>query len=91
MGARLPKGKLAELDAILHKYVCRKKSKIKAIAIFIGTFKFCIYVIKPGRCFLRRLYDLTCGKVKLDHYIKLNMAARADLKVWVTFIYHNIA
>ena len=52
----------------------------------LGHLNFACRVIKPGRCFLRRLYDLTCGTHRPDHFIRLNKAARADLRVWYSFL-----
>ena len=52
----------------------------------LGHLNFACKVIKSGRYFLRRLYDLKCGSHRPDHFIKPNTAARADLKVWASFL-----
>ena len=64
----------------------RKKIRFKDLPSLLGHLNFACKVIKPGRCFLKRLYDLTCGSHRSDHFIKLNIAARADLKVWASFL-----
>ena len=40
----------------------------------------------PGRCFLRRLYDLTRGVNKPNHHITLTKEGRKDLKAWLIFV-----
>ena len=87
MEARLPSDKLAELDSLLQLNMHRKKIKFRDLQSLLGHLNFACKVIKPGRCFLRRLYDLTYGCHKPDHFIKLNKAARADLQVWASFIH----
>lgn len=37
---------------------------------------------------MRRLYDLTCGKIFPHHFIKLNSECRADLRLWYDFLDH---
>ena len=86
MVARLPKDKILNLQSLLHSYKCRKKVKLVDLQSLIGSLNFACKVIKPGRCFLRRLYDLTCGIKNAHHFIKLTSEVRADLALWSTFI-----
>ena len=78
MEARLPQDKLSELRGLLRDNMQRKKIRFKDLQSLLGHLNFACKVIKPGRCFLRMLYDLTCGSHRPDHFIKLNTAARAD-------------
>ena len=82
MEARLPQDKLPELSWLLGDSMQRKKIRFKDLQ----AFEFACKVTKPGRCFFKRLYDQTCGSHRSDHFIKLNIAARADLKVWASFL-----
>ena len=82
MEARLPQDKLPELSWLLRDNMQRKKIRFKDLQ----AFEFACKVTKPGRCFLKRLYDLTYQSHRSDHFIKLNIAARADLKVWASFL-----
>ena len=86
MEARLPKDKLSELKLLLQTYIHKKKIKFKDLQSLLGHLNFACRVIKPGRCFLRRLYDLTCGTHQPEHFIRLNNAARADLNLWFSFL-----
>ncbi|XP_053395078.1 uncharacterized protein LOC123524041 isoform X1 [Mercenaria mercenaria] len=84
--ASLPDEKVTTLQQIL--FSCKKKRKVtlKQLQSVIGHLNFACKVIKPGRCFLRRLHDLTVGKTKGYHYIKLTKDSRADLDLWYTFL-----
>lgn len=54
----------------------------------IGLLNFACSVVVPGRTFLRRLINLTCGVTNPKFYIRLNKDARADLDTWAKFIDH---
>ena len=86
MEARLPADKLENLSALLSKYKCRKRIQLGELQSILGHLNFACKVVKPGRCFMRRLYDLTCGKINKHHYIKLNAESRADLATWSSFL-----
>ncbi|XP_053395608.1 uncharacterized protein LOC128555862 [Mercenaria mercenaria] len=81
--ASLPDEKVTTLQQIL--FSCKKKRKVtlKQLQSVIGHLNFACKVIKPGRCFLRRLHDLTVGKTKGYPYIKLTKDSRADLDLWI--------
>ena len=44
--------------------------------------------MRPGRCFLRRLIDLTKSVSRPNHRITLNKDARRDLAAWLLFVEH---
>lgn len=85
--ASLPNDKIVSLRTLLKKYQNRRKIRLKELQSILGHLNFACKVIKPGRCFLRRLYDLTSGKYLSHHFIKLNKDCRADLKLWSTFLH----
>lgn len=43
-------------------------------------------VVKAGRTFLRRLYDLSKTVSHPDHHVHLSVGARSDLAWWDTFL-----
>ena len=86
MEARLPADKLSSLLGLLANTKCKRKVTLQALQSIIGHLNFACKVVRPGRCFLRRLYDLTCGVFKPHHLVKLNAEARADLAVWYDFL-----
>ena len=54
----------------------------------LGLLNFCCKVVVPGRCFLRRLYDLTKSVTNPNHRITLNKESRKDILAWKVFTEH---
>ncbi|XP_062593507.1 uncharacterized protein LOC134254984 isoform X1 [Saccostrea cucullata] len=83
---RLPEAKLNKVRDSLQAAKCRKKITLHDLQSLIGLLNFACLVVVPGRTFLRRLIDLTCGVSNPNHYIRLTCEARADLHMWSHFI-----
>ncbi|XP_060606581.1 uncharacterized protein LOC132758891 isoform X1 [Ruditapes philippinarum] len=86
LSAHLPSLKITNLKRILGQSMQKKKVTLHELQSILGHLNFACKVIKPGRCFLRRLYDLTKGHTNGSHFIKLSKDCRADLKLWYTFL-----
>ena len=84
--AKLPEDKLICLKTLLADTVVKKKVTLRQLQSLIGHLNFACKVIKPGRCFLRRLYDLIKGKTCGKHLIRLNNQCRKDLRIWFNFL-----
>lgn len=84
--ASLPINKINTLRTLLNQAMNRKKLRLSELQSILGHLNFACKVIKPGRCFLRRLYDLTIGKTASHHFIKLSPDCRADLRLWYSFL-----
>ena len=55
-----------------------------------GLLQHAATVIRPGRTFLRCLFDLSATVQKPNHHLSLNKGARSDLAWWHDFlIYWN--
>ena len=88
MECRLPLEKIEKITTKIHYMKHRKKVTLQELQSLIGLLNFACSVVVPGRTFLRRLIDLTCGVKCPNHYIRLNKEARADLETWAYFIDH---
>ncbi|XP_021347069.1 uncharacterized protein LOC110454687 isoform X1 [Mizuhopecten yessoensis] len=86
MVARLPLDKVEKMRALLDSFSRRQKVTLKELQSLIGLLNFACRVISPGRTFLRRLIDLTCGLTKPYHHKRLNKEARCDLAAWKIFL-----
>ena len=86
LSAHLPQDKILNLKSLLSTIMNRKKITLQQLQSILGHLNFASKVIKPGRCFLRRLYDLTKGITQPQHFIKLTKEVRADLKLWHSFL-----
>ncbi|WAR01576.1 LOW QUALITY PROTEIN: DPOL-like protein, partial [Mya arenaria] len=84
--ARLPQDKLQTLKSLLSTSMKRRKVTLHQLQSILGHLNFACKVIKPGRCFLRRLYDSTVGVSNKHHFIKLSAECRADLNLWYSFL-----
>lgn len=71
MQSRLPDEKLTKLRTQLATCAHKRKIKLKDLQSFIGLLNFACQVIVPGRAFLRRLIDLTCGITNPNYFIRL--------------------
>ena len=84
--ARLPTEKITKCVQSISDFLTRKKVKLKELQSLIGLLNFACSVITPGRAFLRRLIDLTCGATLQHHFIRLRQDTKEDLRVWLSFL-----
>ena len=82
----LPEAKLEQVKAIVAQWANRKKCTKRELLSLIGLLAFAAKVVKPGRMFLRRLIDLSTTVESLNHFIYLNLEARADINWWRQFL-----
>jgi len=52
----------------------------------LGKLVFLCRIVRPGRIFLRRLFNLTSKLRYLHHRIKLTIQARKDIDWWLRFV-----
>ena len=83
---RLPKDKLASLKDSLSGMVERRTITKKDLQSLTGLLQFATRVVRPGRPFLRRLYAMQDIDSHPNHFIKLNLPARADIMWWHIFM-----
>ncbi|XP_060085027.1 uncharacterized protein LOC132564393, partial [Ylistrum balloti] len=86
MVARLPMDKLEKMRDCVKLFSRCRKVTLKELQSLIGLLNFACRVVLPGRPFLRRLIDLTCGLTKPHHHRRLSKEARADLAAWGLFL-----
>ena len=85
--ARLPSAKIAKCVETIEAFLKRKKVQLRELQSLIGLLNFATSVITPGTAFLRRFYDLTQGVTNPHHFIRLRSEAKADLRVWLAFLF----
>ena len=86
MTARLPEDKLLKAKTIIKDLRFKRKTTLKELQKALGFLNFACRVVKPGRIFLRRLFDLTSGVKSPFHHIRLTKASRKDLAAWDSFL-----
>lgn len=84
--ARLPLEKLTKCRTLLRQFLQQRSVVLRDLQSLIGLLNFCCSVVVPGRAFLRRLIDLTAGTTRPHHHIRLNQAAKQDIRMWLQFL-----
>lgn len=84
--ARLPEDKLAKCKSLVAEFLARQKVTLQHLQSLIGVLGHACSVVVAGRCFLRRLIDLTVGLTRPHHHVRLTEQVKLDLKVWEYFL-----
>ena len=86
MELRLPSGKLQKLKDLLDSYVTRKRISKKDLESLGGLLSHCSHLVRGGRTFCRRLYNLykeMC--VKSLKNVVISPEVKSDLNWWRLF------
>ena len=86
MEIRLPAAKLTRLQSLLKDWEGKRAGKKRDLLSLIGYLHHASKAIRQGRSFLRRLINLSTAVKPLDGYIRLNLAARSDIKWWSLYV-----
>lgn len=86
MQMRLPQEKLDRLVTTIEQWWGRKAAKKKELQSLAGVLQHACTVVRPGRCFLRRIFQTMSLATRQDHWIRLNVAFRSDLAWWRAFL-----
>lgn len=82
MEARLP---VEKVDKVRKHLLDKDKTNLRELQSLIGL-NFACSVVVPGRAFLRRLIDLTCGVENQQDMIDLSDETKADIDTWISFL-----
>ena len=83
---RLPQDKVDKCLAWINWMLVRKQCQLKDMQSLLGLLNFTCTVIRPGKAFLNRLYQLTAHITKSFHYIRLSSDCKKDLRMWLLFL-----
>lgn len=90
MQASLPREKLDELKRLTTDWCVMKYASMKECESLIGKLNFAASVVRPGRFYLRRLWDhiAQCKKLCKHQHARLRLSKHAlgDLEWWSQFI-----
>lgn len=79
MLVRVPYPKCVELQNLLKQLFPLKKVTLKQLQSVLGKLNFFTRAIRPGRAFVRRLYDATIGVTQPHHYLRVTQSMREDI------------
>lgn len=83
---RLPREKLRELQVLVRQWLGRKSCSRKELESLAGKLAHAARVVRPGKTFMRRIFELLGGARKAHHHIRLSLSLRSDLQWWSTFL-----
>ena len=70
--SRLPEDKLLKCKQLIAEFIKKKKATLRELQSLTGVLNFPCSVVVPGRCFLRRLIDLTIGLKRPGHFVRVS-------------------
>ena len=82
---RLPEPKLHRLQTLLKEWEGKRAGKKRELLSLIGYLHHAAKAVRQGRSFLQRLLNLSMAVKPLDGYIRLNLAARSDIRWWALY------
>ena len=83
---RLPIDKVEKCKSMIGDMLSRSKCQLKELQALLGLLNFACAVVAPGRAFLQSMYSLTSGLTKKNHYKRLTVQVKKDLKVFYQFL-----
>ena len=86
MQMSLPLDKVIELRELLEQWRGDKVKSLKEIESLAGHLQFAAKVVRPGRCFVRQIYQLSKLARRPEHLVRLNKEVRSDLSWWRIFM-----
>jgi len=82
----LPNDKLARIKAAIGQWRAKKFCRKRELLSLIGLLQHACRVVRAGRTFLRRMIDLSTTVREHDHWVRLNVGFRSDLRWWEIFL-----
>ena len=86
MEIRLPTSKIDNLRLIISAWRGKKSCRRRELESLVGHLCHACKVVRPGRRFLRGLFQLLSKSHRRYFCIRLNCSFRADLEWWHTFL-----
>ena len=86
MEIRLPQEKLKRLKGVITSWRGRKAGKTRDLLSLVGLLTQASRAVRPGRAYVRRLINLSTMTNQMDHYVRINREARADMEWWHRFL-----
>ena len=83
---RLPTIKMLELQDLVTSWLGKKSCLKGELQSLAGKLQHACKVVRPGRTFLRRVFELLSVTSRKHHHIRLDIMFRLDLLWWSTFL-----
>ena len=86
MCLRLPSKKLDNLRTMVADWLPKKSCLIRDLQSLVGKLQHASKVVRPGRTFLHRMFELLKGRPRGQQFVRLSAAFRSDLMWWHMFL-----
>ena len=86
MSLRLPAEKLLELRMLVASWLGMRFCTVKELESLVGKLQHASKVIRPGRTFMRRMFELLKGARRGQQFARLNAPIKSDLQWWHLFM-----
>ena len=86
MQASLPSEKVARVQEIIHSFLHRNSLTKVELQCLLGHLNYASRVILQGRSFVSYLLSLLSTAKHQFHHVKLSLACRRDLNMWLEFL-----
>ena len=83
---RLPAHKLRELKELVEEWLLKKLCRVRELQSLVSKLQHACKVVRPGRTFLRRMFELLKGGASKQPWVRLNTSFRSDLLRWYQFL-----
>jgi hypothetical protein len=85
MELQMSQERLDDIFDTLREWSADHKGSKRSLLSLLGKLIFLCRIVKPGRIFVRRLFDLAKSVKCLHHHVRLSREASADVKWWLRF------
>ncbi len=82
----IPQSKIEAVKDKIESALGKETVSLRELQSLIGSLQFICRAVAPGRAFLRRLIDQTCGIRNAWFKISLSKGAKSDLNMWLVFL-----
>ena len=86
MSLWLPAEKLTKLRLVVANWLGRRFCTLKELESLLGELQHACKVVRPGRTFMRHMFELMQGARKGQRFLRLNSAFKSDLAWWHLFM-----
>ena len=83
---RLPWQKLGDIRSKVHRWLDRKACTKRELESLVGRLSHASRVVKPGKTFMRHLFEALTGTRQAHHHVRLSSSIRSDIRWWHTFM-----
>lgn len=83
---RVPSQKMEDIRKEVASWTGKKSCRKKELESLVGRLGHASRVVKPGKTFMRRLFEALAGARRSHHHIRLGSAVRSDILWWHTFM-----